>query len=413
MVPPDALQVLALAHAKGAQDGDYPRIKDYFEEVRTAFVGSDSNYLVRELGLLDEKGTGAAIRLFYLNGESQAPVHPPSEHDLALALHTLVVIFVTRALTQDDACMRGLESLAASVAASSGRHGILVLGTSEEVLRDFRHAAGEAINALQGRSLEQLGEYAVRPAYVAILTLFKAHQLLLGATAVEKSDTRAPRARFFVSHAKLDGLPLAYSLCHAIQRMPWLEYFYDAEDIQPGEDFRKVLEEGVIESMLLVLRTDIYDLRFWCRQEVMWAEMYDRPVLVVDARTELSSRPTVLGFTGIPGVRIPDGNLVRVLLEGLREWVRIAVARRRFREIVRDDPKLDQRTEFLGRTPSATALLAARARLLAKGAPPDAVLVHAEPALESNYLEAARDVIRSRLPEASVVPFKTFLAQLP
>lgn len=56
MVPPDALQVLALAHARGAQDGDYPRIKDYFEEVRTAFVGSDSNYLVRELGLLDEKG---------------------------------------------------------------------------------------------------------------------------------------------------------------------------------------------------------------------------------------------------------------------------------------------------------------------------------------------------------------------
>jgi hypothetical protein len=43
--------------------------------------------------------------------------------------------------------------------------------------------------------------------------------------------------------------------------MPWLEYFYDAEGIQPGEDFRKVLEEGVIESMLLVLRTDIFDLR--------------------------------------------------------------------------------------------------------------------------------------------------------
>jgi hypothetical protein len=52
MIPPDALQVLALAHAKGAHEGDYPRIKDYFEEVRTAFVGSDSNYLVRELGLL-------------------------------------------------------------------------------------------------------------------------------------------------------------------------------------------------------------------------------------------------------------------------------------------------------------------------------------------------------------------------
>jgi hypothetical protein len=32
-----------------------------------------------------------------------------------------------------------------------------------------------------------------------------------------------------------------------------------------------------------------------------------------------------------------------LLLEGLREWVRIAVARRRFREIVRGDPELDRR----------------------------------------------------------------------
>jgi hypothetical protein len=413
MTLPDALQVLVLAHTKGAQEGDYPRIKDYFEEVRTAFVGSDTNCLVRELGLLDEKGTGAGIRLFYLRGEGESPASPPGEADLNLAIHTLVVIFVTRPLINDDASMQALEGLAARAADSEGRHGLILLGTSEEVLRDFRGAVRQpSVKALQGWSLEKLGEYALRPAYVTILTLFKAHQLLL-AGATGKSSVRTPKARFFVSHSKLDGLPLAYSLCHTIKLMPWLEYFYDAEDIHPGEDFRKVLEEGVIESMLLVLRTDIYDLRFWCRQEIMWAEMYDRPVLLVDARTELFSRPSALGFTGIPGVRIPDGNLVRVLLEGLREWVRIAVARRRFSEIIRVNPALDQQTEFLCRTPSTTALLAARARLLAKGAASNAILVHAEPALESNYLEAARDMMQSRLPKASVVPFKTFVAQIP
>jgi len=40
MIPLDALQVLVLAHTKGAQAGDYPRIKDYFEEVRTAAPAS-------------------------------------------------------------------------------------------------------------------------------------------------------------------------------------------------------------------------------------------------------------------------------------------------------------------------------------------------------------------------------------
>jgi hypothetical protein len=114
MILPDALQVLALAHAKGAQSGDYPRIKDYFEEVRTAFVGSDANYLVRELGLIDEKGTGAAIRLFYLNGDGDPLVLPPSNNDLDLALHTLLVIFVTRAFVGDEPCMEGLGRLAAS-----------------------------------------------------------------------------------------------------------------------------------------------------------------------------------------------------------------------------------------------------------------------------------------------------------
>src|ERR1700719_2296623 len=35
--------------------------------------------------------------------------------------------------------------------------------------------------------------------------------------------------RLFISHAKLDGLPLAHSLRHLIGRFTWLEAFYDAD----------------------------------------------------------------------------------------------------------------------------------------------------------------------------------------
>jgi hypothetical protein len=222
------------------------------------------------------------------------------------------------------------------------------------------------------------------------------------------------RARFFISHAKLDGLPLAQALSHAIAQLPWLGQFYDAKDIQSGDDFREVLERGVLGSMLLVLRTDIYDLRFWCRQEVMWAEAYDRPVLLVDARTELLSRASVLGFTGIPGVRIPDGNLVRVLMEGLREWVRIGVLHRRFAEVLSSNAALGNETELLSRCPSLTSLAEAIKRLRRKaGAQAPVRVVHAEPPLESNHHDAAQDLIRSSFPNGAVLSFKNYLAQLP
>jgi hypothetical protein len=175
-----------------------------------------------------------------------------------------------------------------------------------------------------------------------------------------------------------------------------------------------VLELGVLGSMLLVLRTDIYDLRFWCRQEVMWAEAYDRPVLVVDARTELLNRASVLAFTGIPGVRIPDGNLVRVLQEGLREWVRIGVVRRRFAEVLKTDSSLGAKTELLCRPLTLTALAEAIKRLRKKADTAAPVrVVHAEPPLESNHHDAAQDLIRSTFPNGGVLSVKNFFAQLP
>jgi len=78
--------------------------------------------LVRELGLLDDKGTGAALRLFYLNGEGEPPpVLPPTEDELALALHSLVVIFVTRALRMRHACEGWTDPVPPGRGGRSGR----------------------------------------------------------------------------------------------------------------------------------------------------------------------------------------------------------------------------------------------------------------------------------------------------
>ena len=414
MTPPDALQVLIVSHATGAAEGDYPRPKDYAEALRNCFIRQETNELVRELSLVDEQGTGAAVRRFYVDGSDEATLPPPAV-ELERALHTLVVILVTRNLVEDAVALTRLEQLAQAVHESGQRHRMLVLGTSEEVLSALRgKPQAAALRNVQGWSVEKLGEYRLRPAYAAILALSKAHQLLARHSDSHRNESSPGSARFFISHAKLDGLPLAHSLSHIISQLSWLDHFYDAKDIQSGDDFKQVLERGVIGSMLLVLRTDVYDLRFWCRQEVMWAEAYDRPVLLVDARTELLNRASVLGFSGIPGVRIPDGNLVRVLMEGLREWVRIGVLHRRFAELAKARPDLQPETELLSRPPSLTSLAEAIKRLKIK-APGDAAVrvVYSEPPLESNHHDAAQDLIRSSFKNGAVLPFKNYLAQLP
>ena len=415
MIPPDALQLLVIGHAEAAEKGDFPREKNYAETICNAFLRQETNELVRELALVDEQGTGAAVRRFYVNGKADRPLLPPPATELDNALHTLVVLLVSQPLVGDDAVVSRLEEIVVAIGNSNKRHGILVLGGSEKDLSDLRQKPqATALKDPQSLSVEKLGEYPLRPAYAGILALSKAHELLERDPDSPSGTVGAGRARFFISHAKLDGVSLAQSISHTIDQLRWLGQFYDAKDIQPGDDFKEVLEHGVLGSMVLILRTDIYDLRFWCRQEVMWAEAYDRPALLVDARAELLNRASVLGFTGIPGVRIPDGNLVRVLLEALREWVRIGILRRRFTEVLKTKPEMAKLTELLSRPPSLTSLAMAVKRLKEKKMNSDAAvrIVHAEPPLETNNRQAAQDLLVGAFPQGAIVSFKSFLSQL-
>ena len=130
MVPPDALQVLIMTHAKGAQAGDYPRPKDYVATIGNSFTRPETNELVRELSLVDEQGTGAALRRFYLDSKDPEKGLPPDAQELDKALHTLVVLVVTPALCEDDAVVAQLDLIAQAVQNSQSRHDLVVLGTS-------------------------------------------------------------------------------------------------------------------------------------------------------------------------------------------------------------------------------------------------------------------------------------------
>lgn len=146
--------------------------------------------------------------------------------------------------------------------------------------------------------------------------------------------------RVFLSHAKSGGLDLAQDVRQYIARQTQLETFFDAHDIPQGTKWRDVLleEAGSGINALLVLQTDAYSTREWCRIEALQAKLGWVPTVVVQAveQAEVRSFP-YLG--NVPTVRWPVADstdpwgavLGRLLYEVLRaayfpKWVKYVAA---------------------------------------------------------------------------------------
>lgn len=76
---------------------------------------------------------------------------------------------------------------------------------------------------------------------------------------------------------------LAEALRDHIESTSVVQSFFDTNDIAPGFDFRSELEGNIERSVLVVLQTDHYASRTWCRREVLWAKSKGYPLVVVNA----------------------------------------------------------------------------------------------------------------------------------
>ncbi len=156
------------------------------------------------------------------------------------------------------------------------------------------------------------------PVVAALRAMEKARLLLAAAVGIDQFGP----IKFFISHAKIDGIPMALSLLGLMRRIRenahgGFKSFYDVEDIEPGSNWREVLENNARSSVLIVLRTEEYEKRYWCRQEYLWAEQMRCPILVVDLRTRPYQEGARLPFGPAPQVHVHDGNLIRVLLHAV------------------------------------------------------------------------------------------------
>ncbi len=329
--------------------------------------------------------------------------------------HTIILVLVDARFLQDgDAALWDwLAACWSHVGASSGRHTLIAVPMEERLGDQFcrKHAA---LQSLQIRAVQEFGERAIRPAMLALLLLHESRILLARALAVQIIlGQPIGYLRLFISHAKIDGLPLAHALKHQIASIPWLKSFYDADDLPNGCDWQQELERGVGSSLIIMLRTEVYDSRHWCQQEVRWSDEYATPAVLVDARTALNHSANILPFDRVPSVRIPDGNLLRILYIALREGLRFLYFARRVGEM-RSSTELPSPLEMrvFSFPPSMPALLRACRSLSAAPSPPGItkLVLYPDPPLGVGQFEAAQALVATYAPGTLLVTPNTLAA---
>jgi hypothetical protein len=396
--PRQPLRVLILRDARDA------KLLPYEEALTRAFQGGRdaSGYLATGEDL------GIQVQPF-----TSTPPEPAAQM-LDAFCHTLVIVLVGSGLLEDKdpALLNWVEACWKHVAASDGRHGAIALPLNEELRDDFT-AKRAGLSALQIRPAHEFGEAVIRPAMVALFALDRSRLLLArGLSADQRQAESAARLRLFISHAKLDGLPLAQALKHQIDSTRWLSRFYDADDIPAGSDWKRELDVGVGSSLIVILRSDVYDGRHWCQEEVLWSDEYATPAVLVDARTTLNFPAGILPFDRVPTVRIPDGNLMRVLFAAVREGVRFLLFKRRTEEM-RACGELPQPIDLrvFCFTPSMAALLRACQSLASTRQQGVAqVILYPDPALRTGSYEAAQALVAAVAPGARLATPTTLAA---
>ena len=130
------------------------------------------------------------------------------------------------------------------------------------------------------------------------------------------------RLNLFLSHTKKDeiGLNLAMRLKEFIDSDTTMDNFFDANDIQVGNEFDNEILNNIQTSTLIIIQSDTYSSRYWCQKEIIYAKKKRRPIITVDyiKLYEDRSFPLMCNF---PSIRYND-NILDILELALLETIR-------------------------------------------------------------------------------------------
>ena len=227
---------------------------------------------------------GLGIPVYFHSGSTPAAAHLPDILALDSAESTVVIALLDTSIRADQAWRDSVRAIEGLIAAKGKRHLFLPIACEDKVLTVVEKANCVRLYHVEPR------ERANR--LISALT-HELARLLLGKTGdIETQDfgilekSYAP-VKLFISHSKhgRDGTVIATELRDfGRQHLP-VATFYDSNDIAAGANFEKEIQANVAESAMMVVQTNTYSDREWCRKEVLFAKKYGCPVLVINAVT--------------------------------------------------------------------------------------------------------------------------------
>lgn len=135
-----------------------------------------------------------------------------------------------------------------------------------------------------------------------------------------KSSIEGQKLKLFISHSKKDedkhGVLIATSLRDYLRKDTKLDSFFDVNDILDGYKFAEQIRSNIAASLLVIIESDTYSEREWCRIEAITGKENSVPSILVNVLKGVSSRSfPYLG--NMPKIRF-NGNWDEVIILLLR-----------------------------------------------------------------------------------------------
>lgn len=254
------------------------------------------------------------LRLPTVFSPMTADLRPPEKCRLDLAERSFVVPLADNRMSLDDDWCRFVANTRESCQGSPHRCVPIQLDSHAWPLDDRLEGVSFA-RAYMQPDPESQKEFVVRRIVIELC------RYLLSLDSPD-DETAAP-VRLFLSHTKFDfnvEPRVTQQLIQYLTADQPVEAWVDSGDIPAGSRFAEEIRKGVERTSLLVVLTEQYATREWCRQEVLLAKENHRPVVVVDAltRKEIRSFP----YLGNVPVFRWDGNPQKVIDLVLKETLR-------------------------------------------------------------------------------------------
>jgi hypothetical protein len=268
---------------------------------------------------------GLGIPVYFHTGLTPADAKLPAAIELDAAESTVVIVLLDTSIRADQAWRECVANIEKQIAGQGRRHLFLPVACEDKVLTIVEKANCVRLDKV---------ESSERPGRLVSAITHELARLLLGrAGDVQTQDfgplekSYAP-VKLFISHSKhgREGIIIATELRdYGRQHLP-IATFYDSNDIAAGYNFEKEIKANVADSAMVVVQSNTYSDRSWCRREVLFAKHYGCPVLVINAVTVGEDR--LFPYLGnAPTVRWPFDSARRcevVIDAALREVLRNA-----------------------------------------------------------------------------------------